>query len=271
MSTNLINRTGQPGTAVALNDERWRQAAAEFLEREPEVSSSYLSTKGGVFRVGDDELGTEICVVIADAIRENTFYEGRYNPDEQNAPKCYAFGRSDDEMIPHETMQKHPDYFVPQSETCGKCDWNKWGSAAQGAGKACQNRRRLALLPAGVYGEDANGRTLDIYDTPEHYASADQVTLKLSVTSVKNWSKYVKKIADTTGRPPYGVITRIFITPDGDDQFHINFEMVEPLPDELFDTIQARHEQIGPTMAKAYTPPSEDGGPKRGAGRVKRR
>lgn len=269
--TNLINRTAQPGTAVALNDERWRAAAQQFRQKEPEPATSFFSTRGGVFRVGDDELGTELCVVIADAIWENTFYEGRYNPDEQNAPKCYAFGRSDEEMVPHVTMQQHPEYFVPQSEACDVCDWNKWGSAAQGSGKACQNRRRLAMLPAGVFGQDENGRTLDIYDTPEHYASADQVTLKLPVTSVKNWRKYVNKIADTVGRPPYGVITRVYLEPDANDQFHVNFEMIEPVADELFDTIQARHEAIAPTLAKAYSPPSDDGGPKRGAGRVKRR
>ncbi len=268
--TNLINRN-QPGTAVALNEERWRAAAQEFRAKEPETSTSFFSTRGGVFRVGDDELGTEICVVTVDAIWENTYYEGRYNPEEQNAPKCYAFGRTDEEMVPHETMQRHPEYFEPQAETCATCDWNKWGSAAQGSGKACQNRRRLAMLPAGLYGEDESGRTLDIYDTPEHYASADQVTLKLPVTSVKNWRKYVNKLADTVGRPPYGVITRVFLVPDANDQFHVNFEMVELLPDELFDTIQARHEQIAPTMAKAYSPPSEDGGPKRGKGTLRRR
>lgn len=267
--TNLINRTA--GTAVALNDERWRAAAQEQRSKEPEVTTSFFSTKGGVFRVGDDELGTELCVVIADSIWENTYYEGRYNPDEQNAPKCYAFGRSDEEMIPHETMQKHPEYFEPQAEACNTCEWNKWGSAAQGSGKACQNRRRLAMLPAGVFGQDENGRTLDIYDTPEHYASADQVTLKLPVTSVKAWRKYVNKLADTVGRPTYGVITRVFLVPDANDQFHVEFEMLELLPDELFDTLQARHEQIAPTLAKAYSPPSEDGGPKRGTGKVRRR
>ena len=260
--TNLISN--QPGTAVAVNSERWAAAAKDFRANEPAAMPSFFSTRGGIFRVGEDELGTEVCVVIIDAIRENTFYEGRYNADEQNAPRCYAFGRTDEEMIPHETMQAHPDYFVPQSDTCGTCANNKWGSAAQGKGKACQNRRRLAMLPAGVYGSDDQGPTLDIYDTPEHYAAADQVTLKLPVTSVKNWSKYVNKLADTTGRPPYGVITRVFLVPDADDQFHVNFELVELLPDDLFDTIQARHEQIAPTMAKPYSPPSEDGGPQRG-------
>lgn len=269
--TNLPVNNRQPGTAVALNEERWKQAASEFRQKEPEVTTSYFSTKGGIFRVGDDELGTEICVVIADAIWENTFYEGRYNPEEQNAPKCYAFGRSDEEMIPHESMQKHPDFFVPQADNCTLCPWNKWGSAAQGSGKACQNRRRLAMLPAGVYGQDENGRTLDIYDTPEHYAAAEQVTLKLPVTSVKNWRKYVNKIADSVGRPPYGVITRVYLVPDASDQFHVEFEMVEPLPDALFDTIQARHEQIAPTLAKPYQPPSEDGGPKRGTGKLRRK
>lgn len=267
--TNLV--TNAPGTDVALNSDRWAAAAKDFRQHEPEASPSYFSTRGGVFRVGDDELGTEICVVIIDAVRENTFYEGRYNPEEQNAPRCYAFGRTDADMIPHISMSNAPDYFIPQAEGCNVCPHNKWGSAAQGAGKACQNRRRLAMLPAGVFGEDATGRTLDLYDTPEHYAAADQVTLKLPVTSVKNWSKYVNKLADTIGRPPYGVITRVFLVPDANDQFHVNFEMVEALPDALFDTIQQRHEQIAPTMAKPYSPPSEDGGPQRGKGNLRRR
>lgn len=247
--------TNNPDNLPVTYEQRWEELTSQFKGQEQSASATFLSTKGGVFRVGDVVLGSQLAVVIADSIWENVLYTGKYEADRQNNPLCYAFGRSKAEMTPMvEVMDQYPDVYVPQADNCEACPFNKFGSAEKGRGKACQNRRRLALIPAGVY--DAEG--LGLYNEPSHFASADFQTLKLPVTSVKMWQKYVDLLASTVRRPPFGVVTRVFLTPDADDQFHINFELIEELDNELIDTIYSRHTAIAPTMARGYTPHDEE-------------
>lgn len=242
-------------------DAKWAAQAQKFAERETLQSSLYMSTRGGVFRLGDDVLGTEICVIIAASVFENTLYPDKFDPNVKNPPLCYAFAETEGEMAPHPSMDEYPDVFVPQAEDCRTCPLNKWGSAEKGRGKACQNKRRLGLIPAGFF-HPPKGRgmagELEIYSDPNHYVNADLVTLKLPVTSTKAWAKYVNKIATTPGRPPYGVFTRIYITPDQKDQYHLDFEMLDFVPDELFDVVMQRHEAATPQLIVPYKP-WEDG------------
>lgn len=244
-------------------DERWAEAAGAFAETEPTVSSLYMSTRGGRFRLGEDDLGTEICVVVAGAVRENTLYAEAYDPDVKNPPLCYAFGVGEADMAPDfENMALYPETFMPQNETCFKCPFNQWGSAEKGRGKACQNKRRLGLIPAGFYHPPrtrGGPSDLEVYEDPKHYRDADLVTLKLPVTSVKEWAKYVKKLTDGVRRPPYGVLTRIYLEPDRDDQYHVKFEMLELLPDDLIDVMMDRHSAAMSSLPVPYKP-WEDGG-----------
>nr|HML30513.1 hypothetical protein [Hyphomicrobium sp.] len=62
-------------------DERWAKAAGEWADTEPLSQSLYMSTRGGRFRLGDEDLGDEICVVVAGAVRENTLYEHDFDPN----------------------------------------------------------------------------------------------------------------------------------------------------------------------------------------------
>ena len=238
-------------------DERWAQAASEFADLEPVSGSLYMSTRGGRFTLGDEDLGDEICVVVAGAIRENTVYAEKFEPGVKQAPVCYAFGVTEAEMAPHPSMAEYPDVFVPQADDCASCPLNKWGSAEVGRGKACQNKRRLGLIPAGYYhparrrGEPSE---LEVYTDEKHYIDSDLVTLKLPVTSVKEWAKYVKKLADTVRRPPYGVLTRMYTVPDKDDQYHVKFELIDLLPDELIDVVTRRHEAAMESLPVPYKP-----------------
>jgi hypothetical protein len=241
----------------ASYDERWAKQAQDFSEKEAVTSSLYMSTRGGLFRLGDEVLGNEICVIVAAAVRENTLYADKFDPDVKNPPLCYAFGYVESEMAPHPEMDTYPDVFVPQSRDCASCELNKFGSAEKGRGKACQNKRRLGLIPAGMFHpprQRGAPAELEIYDDAKHYRDADLVTLKLPVTSVKNWAKYVNKLSATVGRPPYGVFTRVFLVPDQKDQYHVEFEMLELVPDELFDVVNARHEAAEPELIVPYKP-----------------
>jgi len=247
---------------IATYDERWAQQADKFADNEPDIGGTYMSTKGGVFRLGDDSLGSEICVVVVASVRENTLYPDKYDPDVKNPPLCYAFGFSEADMVPHETMNEYPETFAAQSDSCATCEFNKWGSADKGRGKACQNKRRLTLIPAGFYHPPRTrgaAPELEVYTDEAHFMNADAVTLKLPVTSVKAWAKYVNRVTDTTRRPPFGVLTRIAIVPDQKDQYHLEFETIDLLPDELIDVMVARHEGAEASIIVPYRP-WDDGG-----------
>lgn len=250
------------GTAVTKFDEAFAKMAAEYASGE-RVSGSFISTKGGVLTFGDEQMpGNQMVVVVLDAVQERTFYAEKYNADREanSPPVCYAFSRAEDEdeMGPHPSMQADLSYFKPQNDTCKGCPNNEWGSADTGRGKACAERRRLALIPAGYYTPKRGSRDLDLHmiTDPEHYASADIAFLKLSVTSVKDWAKYVTTLASSLRRPPLAVVTRIYIEPDPKTQFKIHFEMIESLPDEMFDIVMKRHEEAKASIIFGYQPPS---------------
>lgn len=249
------------GTAVINYSEKLAEQAAALASHEKTRSGTFLSTKGGVLSFeGEAMPGNQACVIVIDSIWENTFYEGKYDPDLAASPLCYALGRAGEDMAPHPSMAQFPEYFAPQHEQCQGCPKNEWGSADTGKGKACQNRRRLVLLPAGLYKPKKGSRDfdLDLFDDPDHFESADVAFLKLPATSVSyEWAPYVTQLSAAHRLPPHGVITRVFIEPHPKHQFHIKFEMIEKVPEELLGAIMQRHDAATLAPISGYQPPEE--------------
>lgn len=245
--------------------KKWEAMADQAQAEIPATGGTFLSTKGGILTFGEEQMpGNQVCVVIVDAILENTAYAGRYDPNDKAPPVCYAFGRLDEQknMAPHPSMEDHPDYFVPQAESCAVCPLNEYGSADTGRGKACQNRARLALLPAGYFMPKGRaGRAqeyeLEIFEDPDHYRTADIAYLKLPVLSVKNYFKFVNDAAAVHRRPPFGVIARVYLVPDQKAQFKVEFEMMELVPDELAEIIMERHAAQMDAKIGGYQPPEQ--------------
>lgn len=242
------------GTEVTNYDEVWARAAAAYAEQHPVPQGGggqFLSVRGGILKFEDQPMpGNQACVIVLTHILENTFYEGAFDPDNAGAPKCYAFGSRPDQMAPHESMALHPDYFEPQNDECKGCPQNEWGSAAVGAGKACKNRARLALLPAGMFAQKKGSRDFDLHivEDPKHFATADIAYFKLPPTSVQNWGKYAVQIEAAHRRPPYGVITRLYVEPHEKHQFHVKFEMLGLVPDALLTAIQGRYAEAAASI-----------------------
>jgi len=248
------------GRELTAYNEKWAKQAEQYAAQEQITGGTFLSTRGGTLCVGDEAMpGNQVCVLVLDAVMENTLYAEKFDADNKASPICYAFGRDAEEMAPHPSMQVDLSYFKPQHATCQGCPNNEWGSADQGRGKACQNRRRLALLPAGIYTAKRQSRDfdLDLFDDPKHYQQADICYLKLPVTSIKAWSKYVNQIAQSVNRPPHGVITRVWLEPNQKNQFEVKFEMLDMVPDELFDVVQGRHEEAVKAVIQGYSVPPE--------------
>ena len=247
------------GTAITTFDERWAKMAEKAVTEEPTGGGHFLTMRGGILRFQDTDLpGNQAAVIVLSRLRENTYYADKFDPDSDTPtpPTCYAFGQGDEAMAPHPSMQSS-DFFVPQHATCEGCPQNMFGSADTGRGKACQNRARLAVLPAGFYTAKPKSRDFDLelFTDPKHYQTAEIAYLKLPPTSVGNWSKYVKEIASLHSRPFAGVLTRVWVEPHPKYQFHVNFEALDLVPDEMAPIIFARIEEAERSIIQPYNAP----------------
>lgn len=268
-------RAKKTGTEIANYDEELAALARGQVESENTAGSGggrFFSTRAGVLSYEDAQLpGNQMVGIILDGIMENIYYEGKFDPDNRQPPTCFGFGRDAEAITVHENVFKFPDAFSPQcgpeggqpenpEYLCHECPMNQWGTAETGRGKACQNRRRLAIIPGGSYTPVGRGGGFDLhlFEDVEDFAKADIAYMKLPVMSVKGYASYLKQISEQFQRPLFAVFTRIYLEPDPKSQFRVRFELIEPVPNELIPTLLARHKQAQKEIEFAYTPFTED-------------
>jgi hypothetical protein len=242
-----------PGTAVVSWQERLAQQAevSKGME-ESTAGGQFVSLKGGILSFNDVPFeDNQMAVIIVDALLENVFYEGEYDPDTPQGPKCFAFAKVEDELKPHPTVV---DAGNDMHSQCAGCPMNDWGSADKGKGKACRNTRRLAIIPAGKF----DGKKFEPIEDVDHYKTAAIAFMKLPVTSIKGYSTFVKQIGNSLKRPPHGVITKVKVILDSKTQFKVTFEALTEVPDELMDTVMARHDEAAATIDFPYSPKDEE-------------
>lgn len=216
-------------------------------------NGQFFSIKGGRLSLNDNRMPNDemVCVVL-DHVCENVLYAADYDPDNPSGPVCYAFGRADKDMKPHEAVAK------PQSPDCADCAHNQWGSAEKGRGKACKNRRRLAIIAGGDF--DPKSEEFTPYEDAEQYATQQPSYLSLPPTALNAWGAYVKKLNGSVRRPPCAVFTKISVTGDDKTQVKINFEMVDLVPDDLVPTMLKAAEAAEKAIIFPY-PAREDAKP----------
>lgn len=254
-----------PGTEVVDWEAEMKAQAAIAAEaqRSSGGGGKFMSLKSGVMSFDDNPLpGNQIAVVILSDIMENSWYDGPYDPNTPASPKCFAFGHDEADMEPHEAVDNDP-YFDRQNPQCSGCPRAEWGSAPTGRGKDCKNVMRIAMIPAGAYKGTGKGRNqtfeLDMFDDPEHFRKAEVAYLKIPVMSVKNYSKYVKQLNADMSRPPWGVITNIYLEPDPKSQFKVMFELVDKLDSDILAAVMPRHKAEDASMDFPYQPPQGEG------------
>lgn len=229
--------------ALAKWDEELAKYAAEVAEAEQMPTGSFVSLKGGVLSIaGNPVKDNKLKVIIVDHVYENDFYDEDFDPDQPQPPVCYAFGRTEDELRPHEKASE------PQHDQCAGCAKNVFGSAPKGKGKACKNSRRLALISADGLSADS-------------IRDGEVVYLKLPVTSTKGWAYYVKGLHATLKRPPFGVITEIALVPDPKTQFKVSFNVVGPVPDSVMGAVMERRAKVQEEIMFPYSSPNPDAAP----------
>lgn len=254
-------------TAVASWKDEMAQEAEVAKGMEKGVgSSTFFSTRGGRLTLNDQQMpNNEMAVIVLDYVLENTYYDQDFDPDSPTSPVCFAFGTDE------ETMKPHPDAVSPQSDACATCEWNRFGSADRGRGKACRNSRRLALTPAGKIDSDGE---LQAEEDPEYFETSDVAFLKVPPTSLKGWAAYVREVVGFYKTPPIGVYTHVQVVPDSDDQFHVQFSHAGPISDEVGPVVMQRRQALRDSeqLVQPYQPIQDeaDEAPKKKAPRKKK-
>lgn len=235
--------------ALANWDEELAKQALAAAQTEASVSTgNFFGTKSGVLSWNDAPLkNNEMVAVILDTVLENVFYGSDYDPENPQGPQCFAFGRGDAEMSPHEVVVANG---TAVHETCKGCPNNEFGSAERGRGKACRNIRRLGLIPGGLF--DNNGKFVMETDL-DAFKSAQLGFLKIPVTSVKGYAAFVKQLAASLKRPPLGVFTKIKVTPDADSQFKVTFEALGLVPNTHMAIVMERRAEASATIDSPYS------------------
>ncbi len=247
MATTKKTTSGKTTEIVKWDEELAKQAEIAAGMEANTGGGQFFSLKSGVLSWQDVPMANnQMAVVILDSILETTYYEGEYDPDMPQSPTAFAFGRDEKTLAWHENSDpKFAGKLCSESELC------QWGSAERGRGKAARETRRLALIPAGTFNQMGK---CEIIDDEEHFASAAIGFMKLPVTSVKGYASFVKQVAGTLRRPPFGIFTKVKVIPDPKTQFKVLFEPIMNIPDELMGVIMTRHKEAVATIDFPYQP-----------------
>lgn len=253
--------------ALASYDAKLAAIAEQYSKTEASAATgAFFSTRGGILSWNNTPLkNNEMAVIIVDSIMENVYYEADFDPDTPMSPNCYAFGRDEFQMVPHEAVIAAGSNI---STNCEDCPYNEWASADKGKGKKCRNVRRLAMISAGTLDRDGE---LEPIEDPEALFGAEVGFMKLPVTSVKNYANYVKTLATQLKRPPFAVYTKVTLVPDAKSQFKVMFEALGLLDSSFIQYAIDKNAAVAGLIEFPYKVNEEEPQPKTTKKQSKRR
>lgn len=180
------------GTALANIDQELANEVANIKDQIGQSSSKKISVAvtGDFILPGDVSVGDEIQVIVVDFASRNNFYINPYDPQTPSPPDCYAMNKTIANMAPED------DSPEKQNDDCATCPMNAWGSGNGGKGKACQNRRYVAVLVV-------NPDEPDAHNAPD----APIYLLDLSPSNIKYFDGAVASVARSLGHPIKAIFT----------------------------------------------------------------
>lgn len=217
MSNIIQANFGAPSTVFA------KKNPAMFGDMAAGISSGFATVhyKGKVWRVrhqgkevlwtgadGQPAMSVE-CVIVnaATAISKQYYESGFVEGGDTGAPTCWSVNG----------LTPSPSAAKKQHASCVSCPKNVFGSRISESGKeakACQDRRRLAIIPVQMVAAGLTGP----FNGP--------LLLQVPPTSLKDLAAYAKRAADL-GFGYYGVVTRI------------GFDLNMAYPKLTFDAVRA--------------------------------
>lgn len=203
-------------------NEQYAGIAQEISKRvSPTSPSIRLDNKQFVFPNGEKIAGS-INVVILNFTNRNVYYASAYNPNVMTPPDCYAQNDIQSHMAPPS------DVPMKQSDDCPSCPMNQFGSATNGAGKACQNQRILAVVQP---------------DDPE----AEIMLMKVSPSATRGFDNYISKLSSMLKVPPFAVITEVTFDESARyDKLEFGNPRVNPLFKEYGERVEETHALLEP-------------------------
>lgn len=221
----------------------WQSAMAEDAKKVAHnegSDSSAITIQHGTMMYHDQPIpNNEIEGIVIASTTERCYYDSDYNPDKIESPACFAQSIESRGLTPHENVPE------PQAEACDACPMAEFGSAKRGKGPACKTYRKIMLLPGAVAAEEV--------------AKSELAYLKVSPTSVKNWSKYAQALVASAGIPPWAAVTQVKVVPDKKTIHQVTFNGVGPIEDdELLSAIHARIEEAESKLLQPYTYEDEE-------------
>lgn len=239
-------------------EETMRQEAKAIAAVErPSVTN--ISTKSGIMSMNDVPIpGNKLPCIVIGSVFENVLYLGQFDAMNIVPPDCFALGEAIDGQTP--IMVKHEacadNEFGPE---CASCPMFAWGSDTKrpnSKGKACKEKRRLALLPATAVQDG-------------QVAKAEMALISVPTTSVRNWGNFVNLTAAEYGRPPWGVLTQISVQPHQKNNMEMKFECMGVVADQYLAEVYKRLPAAREILMQPYdmTPPAPRQAPQTQAGR----
>lgn len=200
--------------------ERLKQQVSTMVEKIQLGGAGRIRMSNRGFTTPDNLEGDSLQVVVVDFVSQNQYYDTGYQRDNPNPPACFAISDNPSELIPSENSP------AKQADTCAVCPMNQFGS--NGKGKACSNRKVLAVVPVSQLSDPAN-------------QSPDVWLLSLPPTSIKTFDRYVSDLASKFTTPPIGVVTEVSLDSDKSWAAPL-FKMVRPGTEEeitkAFDLVE---------------------------------
>lgn len=240
---------------ATYNEELAAIANAAKKQEEGAAGGNFLKIgAGGIMSLNGANIpNNQMAVVVLDSIVERVYYRGAYDPNSPESPTCYAFGRDESNMAPH---QKCVDAGTAQNPTCKGCKHDQFGTAAIGKGKACRQLRRVAMVAAGKY--DANGQYVPISD-PEYYKDAAVFYCRVPVTSVKAYAGWVTQVSGILGVTTFQVIAKVASFPDSKSTYRVTFETAARVSEDLVPVLLARFKEVGKVIEFPYNVQTDEG------------
>lgn len=241
-------------------EEMARQAKVAAAMAESMSTGSWFGLKAGVLKFNGDELpDNQMGVIILASALENAYYDEPYDSENPTSPKCFAIelasGTALKTIAPHALVTDAGNQQCGPSGTCAGCDKNQFGSAEKGKGKACSNKMRLALIPAGKL---TSAGQFTPTKGADHYATAQIAKLRIPTMSTLEYNGFVKRVAGALQLPPHGVYCKIKVVPDAKSQFRVTFQELTRVPNEYLGALMSRLEEAQKAIEEpGYSLPEE--------------
>lgn len=220
---------------VKWDEELAKHAKAAAALETPTTQN--ISVRGGYMTLNGVAVpNSELDVIVIASTFENQYYDPAYpfDPDNLRNPVCFAMSVDGEAMVPD------PKGTAIQNEDCATCPQMAWKSdPIRKKGKACKEKRKLALLPASQAVDSGAIK------------KAELAVLAIPVTSVKNWANYVNQLSEEHQRPPFAMLTTVRARPHPRYQLEVTFELKGFVGEEFLGAVMDR---ILPAQALMMTP-----------------